>query len=169
MDNATPNVLRQTLQSIPDLLAQAEADMVNPLTRDLAVKIEYLRDELLAEVEGLTPEEMEKHAAAAILLDELAMLVVEVVKIGRTRAALVAFSAAYNETFTVFVRRIDERSKYISLPDILVACMTQHSSREVDNLLRNWGLRETFQEVLLKLEIDHAVEEAVCEVSLDLI
>jgi hypothetical protein len=163
------NILRQTLQSIPDLLAQAEVDD-SPLTRDLAEKLEYLREELLAEVEELTPEAKKWDSAAQVSLGNLADLVVEIVKTGKTRVAVVAFRSEQDETFVMFARRTDGRAKQISLIDFLVACAAGKITQEVRDLFDNWQLNEAIARIVKDYKSLYRFSlEPVCEVSLDLI
>jgi hypothetical protein len=144
--------------------------MVNPLTRDLAEKLEYLRDELLAEIEEPTPEEMQRDSEAQCSLLNLADLVVEIVKTGKSRAAVVAFRSEQDETFVVFARRTDGRAKKISLVDFLVACAAGKITQEVKELLGNWQLHEAIAKIVDNYSFLYRISlEPVCEVSLDLI
>jgi hypothetical protein len=161
------STLRQTLAEIPPLLSQVDADASYPaLTRDLAEKLRYVRDEILAETEALTPEEVEKDRKASAYLSDY-LFCVEVVKTGKSRAAVVFFNSEYVESFVVFIRRTDGRAKTISLVDFLVACFTENISDEVKSLLRNWGLDVAIDDIANCLELED--REAVCEVSFDLV
>jgi hypothetical protein len=118
-------------------------------------------------VEPLPQKDAMKDIHIILHLTDTSMLKLEVVKVGKSRAAIVGFSETYDETFVMYAHRSDGRAKEISIAEFLVACASGHINEEASALLRNWQLTDVFSENVSRFDL--ADEKPVCEISLDLV
>jgi hypothetical protein len=143
--------LKQTLSELPTLFEEAEADILNPLPRGLREKIEIMRQEILAELDPLTPQEFEEEDALCNLLLDQEGVYVERFQFGRTRASFTFVHLEEEQSFQIFLQNHGTPQRKSSFTNFVEAFRAGRISEDAYSVLEDNGLLDAMDSLASKI------------------